>query len=119
VIPLQVTAAGRQRRQVCRTNASGFPDKAPKSTSTVAGLRTGAIVRAIVPTFSSKAGGYMGRLAVRATGACTIRTAVATVHGVHIRYCQPLHRGDGYAYQERRSALTPHASRQGSPRRVF
>jgi hypothetical protein len=39
-----------------------------------------------------------GRLAVRATGSCNIKTARGTVEGIHVRYCQPLQRGDGYSY---------------------
>ncbi len=98
VTPLAITARGRHSRQMCRTNAQGFPNKKAKATSVVAGLRTGAIVRAVVPVTSVKAGVYVGRIAVRATGSCDITTAAGTVQGIHIRYCQPLHRADGYAY---------------------
>lgn len=98
VVPLQITAAGRHSRQMCRTNAAGYPDKAPKATSVVGGLRTGDIVRAVVPATSVKAGVYVGRLAVRATGSCNITTVAGTVQGIHVRYCRPLHRGDGYSY---------------------
>ena len=94
---------------MCRTNAFGFPDKAPKATSVVAGFRTGDIVRAVVPASSSKAGTYAGRLAIRATGSCNLKTATGTVEGIHIRYCRPLHRGDGYGLsvsEERRSGAS-------------
>jgi 5-methylcytosine-specific restriction endonuclease McrA len=109
VVPLQIKAMGRHSRQMCRTNASGFPDKAPKATSVVAGMRTGDLVRAVVPAPSSKAGTYTGRLAVRATGSCNITTSTGTVQGIHIRYCRPLHRGDGYTYQKGAAALPPAA----------
>src|SRR5260221_11464225 len=95
VAPLQITAMGRHSRQMWRTNACGFPDKAPKAMSVVAGMRTGDIVRAVVPPPSSKAGVYLGRLAVRATGSCNLKTRSGMVQGIHIRYCQPLQRGDG------------------------
>jgi 5-methylcytosine-specific restriction endonuclease McrA len=108
VAPLVIAATGRHSRQMCRTNASGFPDKAPKATSVVAGLRTGDLVRAVVPASSLKVGTYVGRLAVRATGSCTIKTSAGTVQGIHIRYCRPLHRGDGYSYQKG-AALPPRA----------
>jgi hypothetical protein len=101
---------GRHSRQLCRTNAYGFPDKAPKATSIVAGFRTGDIVRAVVPASSTKAGVYVGRLAIRATGSCNLQTATGTVEGIHVRYCRPLHRGDGYAYQYQKNggaALPP------------
>ena len=108
VVPLVIAATGRQ---MCRTNAYGFPDKAPKATSVVAGMRTGDVVHAVVPLPSIKAGVYVGRLAVRATGSCNITTSTGVVQGIHIRYCQPLHRGDGYSYsyQKGEAALPPSA----------
>jgi 5-methylcytosine-specific restriction endonuclease McrA len=107
VAPLAVRAMGRHSRQMCRTNASGFPDKAPKATSVVEGLRTGDIVRAVVPATSTKAGVYVGRIAIRGSGSCNITTAAGTVQGVHVRYCQALHRGDGYAYTKVKGAALP------------
>jgi 5-methylcytosine-specific restriction endonuclease McrA len=98
ITPLVITATGRHSRQMCRTNAYGFPDKALKATSVVEGFRTGDIVRARVPANSVKAGMYVGRLAVRATGSCNLTTMTGTIQGIHVRYCIPLHRGDGYAY---------------------
>ena len=56
VVPLRITAMGRHSRQMCRTNAAGFPDKKAKATSVVGGLRTGDLVRASVPDSSVKAG---------------------------------------------------------------
>ena len=38
VVPLQITAMGRHARQMCRTDAQGFPNKAAKATSVVGGL---------------------------------------------------------------------------------
>jgi 5-methylcytosine-specific restriction endonuclease McrA len=113
VVPLAITAMGRHSRQMCRTNAYGFPDKAPKATSSVGGFRTGDIVRAIVPPSSLKAGTYVGRIVIRASGSCNIKTAKETIQGVHVKYCHPLHRGDGYAYQKGAAALPPHASQAG------
>jgi hypothetical protein len=109
IVPLHIKAMGRHSRQMCRTNAFGFPDTAPKATSVVAGMRTGDLVRAVVPTTSSKAGVYVGRLAVRATGSCNITTRTGTVQGIHIRSCWPLHRADGYTYQKGAAALPPAA----------
>jgi hypothetical protein len=79
VVPLHIKAMGRHSRQLCRTNAFGFPDKSPKATSVVAGMRTGDLVRAVVPATSTRAGVYVGRLAVRTTGSCTITTSAGTV----------------------------------------
>jgi hypothetical protein len=115
VVPLLITAMGRHSRQMCRTNAHGFPDKAPKATSVVGGFRTGDLVRAVVPPPSRKAGGYLGRMAVRATGSCNIKTATGTIQGIHVRYCQPLHRADGYTYSytQKGAALFPSHERRG------
>jgi hypothetical protein len=93
---------------MCRTNGVGFPDKAPKATSVVGGFRTGDLVWAVVPPNSKKAGTYVGRIAIRATGSCNLKTANGTIEGIHVRYCQPLHRGDGYSYQKG-VALPPQA----------
>ena len=109
VVPLAITAMGRHSRQMRGTDAHGFPDKASKATSVVGGFRTGDIVRAVVPAASRKVGVYGGRIAVRATGSCNIKTATGTVQGIHYRYCRPLHRGDGYAYQRGEAALPPQA----------
>jgi hypothetical protein len=108
IVPLRITAQGRHSRQMCRTNRRGFPDKASKATRVVGGLRTGDIVRAVVPVTSTKAGTYVGRIAIRATGSCNIKTGHDTIQGIHYRYCQPLHRGDGYAYAKG-GALPPRA----------
>jgi 5-methylcytosine-specific restriction endonuclease McrA len=108
IAPLAIRAMGRHSRQMCRTNATGFPDKAPKATSVVGGFRTGDIVRARVPTASTKAGVYVGRIAIRASGSCNITTATGTVQGIHVRYCEPLYCGDGYAYTKG-AALPPQA----------
>jgi hypothetical protein len=92
---------------MCRTNAFGFPDKAPKATSVVGGFRTGDLVRAVVPARSVKAGVYVGRLAVRASGSCNVKTARGTIEGIHVHYCQPLQRGDGYSYDQKGGAALP------------
>ena len=106
VVPLRIIAMGRHSRQMCRTNAFGFPDKAPKETSVVGRFRTGDIVRAVVPATSTKVGVYVGRIAIRASGSCNLKTASGTLQGIHYRHCQPLHRGDGYTYAKG-AALPP------------
>jgi 5-methylcytosine-specific restriction endonuclease McrA len=114
LVPLLVTAMGRHSRPMCRTTAFGFPatapqaPQAPKAPSVVGGFRTGDIVRALVPDVSKKAGVHVGRSAIRASGSCNITTATDTIQGIHYRYCQPLHRADGYAYMKG-AALLSHA----------
>jgi 5-methylcytosine-specific restriction endonuclease McrA len=107
MVPLRITAMGRHSRRMCRTNASGFPDKPPKATSAVAGMRTGDLVRAIVPPPSVKAGVYVGRLAVRASGSYNLKTSAGVVQGIHIRSCRPLQRGDGYTYAWQKGEALP------------
>jgi 5-methylcytosine-specific restriction endonuclease McrA len=105
--PLLITAMGRHSRQMCRTDASGFPNKRAKQTSVVGGFRTGDIVRAVAPRTSVQAGAHVGRIAIRATGMCNIKTAVGTIQGIHVRYCKPVHRADGYAYTKGGGASSP------------
>ncbi len=104
-LPVEVGTGGRTKWN--RTQR-GLP-KAPKATSVVAGMRTGDLVRVVVPAPSIKAGACVGRLAVRASGSCNIKISAGTVQGIHIRYCRPLQRGDGYRYQKGASALPPQA----------
>jgi hypothetical protein len=106
--PVTITATGRHMRhgrhgrhgrQMCRMDRFGFPRTGPKATSTVGGLRTGDLVRAVVPAPSVKAGTYVGWLAVRASGRCNLTTAQhGVVQGIHVRHCRLLHRSDGYSY---------------------
>jgi hypothetical protein len=70
-------------------------------------MRTGDLVRAVVPTTSTKAGVYVGRLAVRATGSCNITTSAGVVQAIHVCYCEPLHRADGYTYQKGEARFLP------------
>jgi hypothetical protein len=87
----------------------GFPRTGAKRARKVGGFQTGDLVRAVVPPPSVKAGTYVGRLAMRATGSCNLQTGTGTVQGTHLRYCQLLHRRDGYAYQKGEAALPPQA----------
>jgi 5-methylcytosine-specific restriction endonuclease McrA len=108
VVPVLITAMGRECRRMCRSDRFGFPRTSAKGNRQVAGFRTGDLVRAVVPSPSVKAGTYVGRLAVRATASCNISTHVGIVQGIHIRHCRPLQRGDGYTYQKG-EALILHA----------
>src|SRR5262249_32458801 len=108
VRPLAIRAMGRHARQLCRMDRFGFPRTGPKVTSVVGGLRTGDLVRAVVPPPSVKAGVYMGRLAVRASGNGNSTTARhGVVQGVAVRHCHLLHRSDGYTYGSGSGAVAP------------
>ena len=61
------------------------------------GFRTGALVRAAVPS-GRKAGVHTGRVAIRTTGSFNTQTPDGTVQRVSHRHCRLLQRGDGYGY---------------------
>jgi 5-methylcytosine-specific restriction endonuclease McrA len=107
IVPLLMVAMGRECRQMCRPDRFGFPRTSAKGNRRVSGFQTGDLVWAVVPSPSIKAGTYVGRLAVRATGSCNITTSIGVVQGIHIRYCRLLQRADGYAYQKGEAALPP------------
>ncbi len=95
---LQVTAMGHGTRQMCRPDKFGFPRTGSKARNKkVRGFQTGDIVEAIV-TAGKKAGHYIGRVAVRASGSFNIKTGTETVQGIGWRYCRLLHAADGYTY---------------------
>ena len=98
IVPLLITATGRQRRQMCLMDRFGFPRTKGKGPSTVQGFRTGDIVKAIIPT-GIKSGTYVGRIAVRKTGMFTITTSTITGQDTNVKYLTCLHHMDGYSYQ--------------------
>jgi hypothetical protein len=109
VIPLLITALGRHSRQMVNVNKWGFPRGKPKATSVVGGLRSGDLVRAVVPTPLSTAGIHVGTISVRASGSCDVTTIHRRVGEISSRYCQPLQRLDGYRYAVGSQALPPSA----------
>jgi 5-methylcytosine-specific restriction endonuclease McrA len=106
VVPLLITASGREARQMCRMDRFGFPRTSAKSQRMVHGFQTGDMVRAVV-TSGVKAATYVGRVAVRATGSFNITTAHGTIQGISARYCRAVHRADGYTYQKGDGATSP------------
>jgi hypothetical protein len=97
VMPLLITATGHGSRQMCSMDKYGFPRTGPKGAKRVKGFQTGDMVRAVVPS-GKKAGVHVGRLLVRASGSFDIRTKHSRITGIHARYCQAVHRCDGYSY---------------------
>ena len=107
VSPLHIKAVGTGSRQMCRMDRYGFPRTGPKQAKRVKALQTGDLVRAVVPT-GKNAGTYVGRVAVRSTGAFNITTSHKTGQGISHRFCTVIHRCDGYRYtHERRAVLAP------------
>jgi 5-methylcytosine-specific restriction endonuclease McrA len=95
--PLLIKAQGHGTRQMCRTDKFGFPSRYVPRDKFVKGFQTGDIVKAIV-TSGKKIGKYVGRIAVRSSGSFNI-SAKELVQGIGHKYCQILHRKDGYSYQ--------------------
>ena len=98
VIPLLITATGRQSRQMCLMTRPGFPRTKAKGQRVVRDFQTGDLVRAVVPR-GERAGTYQGRIAVKASGYFTITTKAGSVPDISYRHCQRVQRADGYNYQ--------------------
>ena len=97
VRPLLVTAKGHGTRQQCRTDKYGFPKRYCSRQKVHKGFRTGDIAKAIV-TKGKKIGIYSGRVATRASGSFNISTKNGLIQGICHKYCQLIHRKDGYQY---------------------
>ncbi len=95
--PLLITAKGWGTRQMATTNKFGFPIRHRTRQKTFFGFQTGDIVRATLPK-GKFAGTHIGRLTVRATGVFEMVTVKGKVSPVRAKYCQILHRVDGYNY---------------------
>ncbi|MGX1914365.1 RNA-guided endonuclease IscB [Streptomyces phaeochromogenes] len=98
---LAVTATGRGTYARTRADAYGFPRLQLPRQKRFHGFATGDLVRAVVPA-GKKAGSHVGRVAVRARGTFTIRTAHGTVTDIHHRHVRLIQRSDGYAYITRK-----------------
>lgn len=94
--PLLIKATGHGTRQMCRTDKFGFPSRYVPRCKFVQGFQTGDIVKAIV-TSGKNLGRYVGRVAVRSIGSFNI-SASELVQGISYKYCQIIHRKDGYGY---------------------
>ena len=95
---LQIKATGRGAYQRTRLNKYGFPRGYLMRRKQVHGFQTGDLIKAEVPS-GKKAGAYIGRVAVRASGSFNIQTPGGVVQGISYRYCHILQRGDGYSIQ--------------------
>jgi 5-methylcytosine-specific restriction endonuclease McrA len=120
VTTLHITAIGRG--QHCRTlwDRYGFPRAYLPRRKMVAGFSTGDRVKAVVPAPLKTAGVHVGRIAVRTSGSCAIRTSTSTIDGINIRYISLRQRGDGYEYRSasdlaRDHKSLPPARPQGTP----
>jgi len=94
---LQVQATGRGSYQRTRLTKYGFPRGYLTRSKSAFGFQTGDLVRAVVKT-GKKAGEYLGRIAIRASGSFNIQTGNGLVQGIHHRFCTLVQRADGYGY---------------------
>jgi HNH endonuclease len=94
---LVISAKGRGSRQMCRVDKYGFPRTSAKASKTVKGFQTGDIVKAVV-TKGSKAGEYLGKVAVRSSGYFDIQTKTKTIAGIWHKHFHIVQRSDGYLY---------------------
>jgi 5-methylcytosine-specific restriction endonuclease McrA len=95
--PLLINATGHGTRQMCGTDKFGFPTRHRSRVQNHKGFQTGDMVKATV-TAGKKIGSYVGRVLCRASGSFDIATNTGRVTGVSHKYCQPIHRKDGYLY---------------------
>ena len=111
---LIISAKGRGSRQMCRMDKFGFPRTSAKASKSVKGFQTGDIVKAIVPS-GSKAGEYLGRVAVRANGYFDIQIKDGSIQqGIGYKFCRLLQRNDGYSYDYKERDLTSLAFATGA-----
>jgi len=115
--PLQIRATGHQSRQICRVDKYGFPRTSAKQGRVHFGFQTGDMVKALVKK-GVKRGMYVGRVSVRASGSFNITTPTGTTQGISYRYCNPIHKSDGY-FHEKGEALSSATTRVAvSPRQA-
>jgi 5-methylcytosine-specific restriction endonuclease McrA len=95
--PLLIAAKGHGTRQMCGTDKFGFPTRHRSRTQIHKGFQTGDIVSATV-TAGKKIGSYVGRVLCRASGSFDIATTTRRVAGISHKYCNPIHKKDGYSY---------------------
>lgn len=106
---LAIKCTGRGSYQRTRLDKYGFPRGYLMRSKSVQGFATGDWVKADVPASSKKAGVYVGRIAVRASGSFNIQTGNGVIQGISYRHCALLQRGDGYGYSQQPKI----ASKQG------
>ena len=108
---------GHGTRQMCRTDAHGFPKRHRARQKRYFGMQTGDLVKASVPQ-GKYVGTWISRVVVKASGWFDV-----VIHGkkasVHQKYCTRLWSADGYTYTLPAGAGTAVSSRssEGSPQR--
>ncbi len=118
--PLGIRAMGHGTRQMCRTDAHGFPQTHRGRQKGYFGMQTGDLVKAMVPK-GKYIGTLMSRVVVKASGWFDL-----VIHGkkasVHQQHCTRLWAADGYTYTlpaVAGTAVSSPRSSEGSPQRKF
>ena len=101
---LSIKATGRGSYQRTRLTKHGFPRGYMTRSKSAFGFQTGDMVKAIVTT-GKKAGAYLGRVAIRASGSFNLQTATGLIQGISHRFCSMIQRADGYGYSTTKIAL--------------
>lgn len=112
---LTIKCTGRGSYQRTRLDKYGFPRGYLMRTKCVKGFVTGDLVRAEVPK-GKKAGSYLGRVAIRATGSFNIQTGTEVVQGISHKHCRQVQRADGwllYSTAELNHGHQAHRYREG------
>ena len=94
---LSIKATGRGSYQRTRLTKHGFPRGYLTRSKSAFGFQTGDMVKTVV-TKGKKAGAYLGRVAIRASGSFNIQSSTGLVQGIHHRFCSLIQRADGYRY---------------------
>ncbi len=95
------TAKGRGNRQLCGTDAYGFPIRHRSRQKVHFGFQTGDLVRAVVPK-GKYAGTHTGRVLVRANGRFDISSHGQRVaQGISYKHCRILQRNEGWHYEKK------------------
>ena len=94
---LSIKATGRGRYQRTLLTKYGFPRGYLTRSKSAFGFQTGDRVKAVVTT-GKKAGTYLGRVIIRASGNFSIQSVTGLVQGIHHRFCTLNQRADGYGY---------------------
>jgi 5-methylcytosine-specific restriction endonuclease McrA len=94
---LHIEVSGHGSRQSCRVNKYGFPIRHCSRHKVQFGLRTGDMVRAVVPSGKYQ-GVHRGRVTVRVTGKFVVKEDGILVCETNHKHLEVLQHRDGYAY---------------------
>ena len=95
------SATGRGTRQMCGTNAYGFPIRHRTGRKIHFGFQTGDWVVATVPR-GKYAGRWKGRVLIRANGRFDVSAGGKRIaHGISHKYCRTLQHQEGWRYESK------------------